>query len=109
MQILVIILVGVSVGVADALIKKLALAGSFWAAMKNPLALAVLALYALQIALFVYVFRHQWKLGIAGNVQMVFYSLTVIILGLIFFKEQLSLIQGMGIGLALVGVVLMSL
>lgn len=109
MQILVIILVGASVGVADALIKKLALAESFWDAVKNPLSLAILALYALQIALFAYIFKHQWKLGIAGNVQMVFYSLTVVILGFVLFKEQITLIQGMGIGLALAGVVLMSL
>ena len=109
MQILVIILIGVSVGVADALIKKLALAGNFSSALRNPLSLAILALYALQIALFVYVFRQQWKLGIAGNVQMVFYSLTIVILGIIFFREHISLIQGLGIGLALAGVALMSL
>ncbi|TAK95492.1 hypothetical protein EPO05_03835 [Patescibacteria group bacterium] len=104
-----IILAGVSVGVADALIKKLAVTGNFWSLAKSPSILAITLLYALQIALFVYAFKHQWKLGIAGNMQMVFYSLTVVVVGLIFLGEQLSWLQGLGIGLALAGVVLMSL
>lgn len=108
-QLSAIILVGVSVGIADVLIKKAASTGSFWAVFKNPLIITILLLYAAQLAFFVYVFRHQWKLGIAGNLQMVFYSLTVILSGLIVFGEKISLAQGIGIGLALIGVILMNL
>ncbi len=108
-QLLAIVLAGVSVGVADVLIKKVALTGSFWSIFKNPLMIVILLLYVAQIAFFVHVFRYQWKLGIVGNIQMVFYSLTMILLGLIIFGEKISLAQGAGIGLALIGVILMNL
>ena len=108
-HLLAIILAGVSVGVADALIKKVALTGSFWSAFKNPLMVFILLLYVAQIAFFVYVFRYQWELGIVGNLQIVFYSLTVILSGLLIFGEKISLVQGAGIGLALIGVILMNL
>ncbi len=66
-------------------------------------------LYIAQIVFFVYVFRHEWSLGIVGNLQMVFYSLTVVLSGLIFFGESISLLQGIGVGLALIGVLLINL
>lgn len=108
-QIFIIILAGISVGVADALIKKVALADNFWSAFKNPAILAILLLYFIQIVLFLYVFIHKWNLGIVGILQMVFYSFTVLIFGLLFFNETISLIQGIGIILAISGVVLMGL
>ena|SRR5665647_2291710 len=104
-----LIFAGISVGVADALIKKVAAADNFSSVLKNPWLLLVLFLYLIQIFLFIYIFRHNWNLGIAINIQIVFYSITVVLLGLIFFGESLSLIQGLGIVLALIGVVLMSL
>ena len=104
-----LIFAGISVGIADALIKKVSMADSFSSIFKSPWFLLVLFLYLLQIFLFIYIFRHNWNLGIAVNVQIVFYSITVVLLGLIFFGESLSLIQGLGIFLALIGVALMSL
>lgn len=107
-QIFALIFAGISVGVADALIKKVAIADSFSSVFKNPWLLLILFFYLIQIFLFIYIFRQNWNLGIAVNVQIVFYSITVVLLGLIFFGESFSLIQGLGIFLALIGVVLMS-
>ena len=107
-QLSVIILAGIFVGIADALIKKSALTGNFWNAFKNPLMLIILLLYIAQIILLVYIFKHQWNLGIVGNLEVVFYSLTVILSGLLFFGETISLTQGVGISLALIGVILMN-
>ena len=102
-----IVLAGLAVAIADALIKKTSVQGDLWLAFKNPWMVAVVTLYILQILFFVYVFMNDWQLGIVGNLQMVVYSLTVVITGLLFFGETISLIQGIGIILALVSVVLM--
>lgn len=109
LQALAIILAGVSIGVADFLIKKLAIAGNFWSELKSPLVIAIAILYIIQIAFLLYLFRNQGKIGIIGNLEMVFYSLTVVILGLTVFGEKLSIIQGVGILLALIGAILMSI
>lgn len=108
-QLLAVILAGMAVGVADALIKKTAISGSFISALKNPLMIAVLLLYVIQIIFFLYAFIHGWKLGILGNIQMVFYSITVILSGFLIFGETLSLTQTLGIILAIIAVILMNL
>lgn len=87
-QLSAIILAGISVGVADALIKKIALTGSFWSVFKNPLLAFVLILYFAQIIFFIYVFRRHWGLGITVNIQIVFYSLTVVLCGLFFSAKK---------------------
>lgn len=107
-QVSAIIMAGIAVGVADALIKKSTLSG-FWSAFHSPYMLAVLALYIAQVVFFIYVFVNGWELGIVGNLQMVFYSITVVTIGLIVFGEKISTIQWLGIGLALIGVVLMNI
>jgi len=104
-----IILAAIAVAIADALIKKTSLSGSFLLAIKSPWMIAVIGLYLLQIFFFIYVFMNNWDLGIVGNLQMVFFSLSVILLGFFAFGETLSTIQFLGIGLALVGVILMNL
>ena len=109
MQVSSVILAGVSVAIADALIKRIAVSNSFWGAIKHPWMVAIFALYVAQIVLFLYVFIHKWDLGIVGNTQMAFYSLTVVLSGIILFGETISLIQAVGIILTLVGVVLMNL
>lgn len=109
LQLLAIILAGVSVGIADALIKKITLTGSFWSAFKNQWMIIILLLYLAQIIFFIFLFKQNWNLGIVGNIQIVFYSITIILSGLIIFGENISIIQGIGIGLALIGVVLMNL
>lgn len=108
-QLLAIILAGIAVGIADVFIKKAAVSGSFVSALKSPLMIAVLFLYLIQIIFFLYVFIHGWKLGILGNIQMLFYSITVVLSGFLIFGETLSLIQMAGVILALVAVILMNL
>ena len=105
-----IILAAIAVAIADALIKKVSLSGGgFLLALKNPLMIAIIALYLLQIAFFLYVFMNNWNLGVVGNLQMVFFSLSVILLGFFAFGEVLSNVQFIGVGLALIGVILMNL
>lgn len=108
LQLGAIILAGISVGIADALIKKSALSGGFASAFSNPWMILVLLLYLFQVVFFVYVFINGWKLGIVGNLQMVFYSISVLVIGLIVFGEKITFVQGVGIALALIGVVLMN-
>ncbi len=107
-QLSAVILAGFAVAIADALIKKTSSQESFWQAFKNPWMIAVVLLYFAQVAFFVYVFMNDWHLGIVGNLQMVIYSITVVLAGLLFFNESLSLTQGIGILLALLGVILMN-
>jgi EamA domain-containing membrane protein RarD len=95
--------------VADSLIKKTAISGNLWQAVKNPVILAVFLLYLFQIFFLFYLFSHNWKLGIVGNLQMVFYSLIVALIGFVVFGESLSAFQLTGIGLALVAIIFMGL
>ena len=108
-QLFAVILAGLAVAIADALIKKTSATGSFWLAFKNPLMIAIFLLYFVQVIFFVLVFMHGWKLSIVGNMQMVVYSVTVVLIGLLFFGEKLSLVQGVGILLGLIGIILMNL
>ena len=108
-QLFTIILAGIFVGIADALIKKVSLAGSFGAALTNPWMLAIILLYLGQIILFIYVFINKWGLGSVGVLQVVFYSFTVIITGMLFFGEAMSLLKGTGIAFAIIGVILMNI
>ncbi len=108
-QLSAVILAGFAVAIADALIKKTSVEGNFWLTFKNPWMIAVVLLYFAQVAFFVYVFMNNWHLGIVGNLQMVIYSITVVLTGLLFFGESLSLTQGIGVALAVLSVVLMNL
>jgi len=108
-QFIVIILAGLAIAVADVFIKKAAIAGNFWLALKNPLIILAIILYCLQVFFLAYVFVHNWKLGIAGNLQIVFYSIAIVLMGILIFGEKLSLVKITGIGLALLSVFLMNL
>lgn len=55
-----IILAGISVAVADAVIKKIAVSEGFWLAFRNPWMIAVLLLYLVQMLFFLYVFVNRW-------------------------------------------------
>lgn len=107
-QIGAVILAGIAVAIADALIKKTSTSANFLDAIKNPFMLLVVLLYLLQIFFFVYIFMNNWHLGIVGNLQMIFYSMSVVLMGLLFFGETITLVQSIGIVLALVGVFLIN-
>ena len=108
LQVGAIILAGITVAVADALIKKTSFSGNFILTLKNPWMIAILMLYIAQILFFIYVFNNHWSLGIVGNLQMIFYSITVVLVGILAFGEKITSIQGAGIFLALLGVVLIN-
>ena len=54
-------------------------------------------------------FVKKYDLGMAGVFTAVFYGLTVVLIGLLFFGESISLVKWLGIVFALVGIVLMNL
>ena len=96
------------VAVADALLKKMTVSGSFLLAVLNPWMILVCILYFVQILFAVYVFMNKGELAIFGNIFIVFYSVLTIVMGIVLFGEHLSVWQGVGIALALVGAVLIN-
>lgn len=110
LEILLIVIAVSAVAIADVFEKKIAVnVSSFWTAIRNPLMIAVVMLYLLQIAIFLYVFVKKAELGTLGVIQTALYAVIVIGSGVLFFNEHISLLQGFGIGLAIIGVVLINL
>lgn len=104
-----IVLAVAAVAVGDVFLKKASLAGDFTRAVGSPwMALAVL-LYLYQIMFFTYAFVAGWRLSVVGMLQTVLYALIVLGAGVLYFKESLTVAQGLGMGLAFAGVVLMNL
>jgi len=110
LEIVLIIIAVAAVSVGDVLTKKVAFhTEEFWTAIRNPLMLAVAGLYMVQIVVFLYVFVRKAELGIVGIIQTALYAIIVIGSGVLFFKEEITLIHGIGIVVAITGVVLMNL
>jgi len=100
----------IAVGIADVLTKKIAFhSDNFWTALRNPLMFAVAALYITQIMVFLFVFVKKAELGIVGIIQTALYAIIVILSGILFFNEDISVVQGVGIGVAILGVILINL
>lgn len=109
-QIGIIVVAVVAVAVADVLTKKVAFnATSYAAALKNPLMIAVVALYLVQIGLFLYVFFRKAELGTVGIIQMALFAVIVVGSGMLFFGEHMTVVRAVGMGLAILGVVLVGL
>jgi drug/metabolite transporter (DMT)-like permease len=106
-RILAVVIAGILVAVADALIKRISLLGGLPEMLRSPLLVLVLALYAGQIGFFIYVFARRMELGIVGNLQIVAFSLTTLIISRFVFHETLSPIQIVGVALGLLGALLM--
>lgn len=104
----VVFVSAILIAVADALIKKASVPGDFWATIQSPWMLAVCGLYLIQILIVVYVFVQKGELAIYGNIFIVFYAISMILLGVFFFNEQLTTLQYVGIALALTGAVLLN-
>lgn len=110
LEIGLIILAVCSVGTADVLIKKVfSPRTGFFTDVKNPWMLAVMGLYLVQIVVFSFVFDRKAELGIVGIIQTALYAIIVIGSGILFFNEDVTLIQWIGIALAIGGVTLMNL
>jgi multidrug transporter EmrE-like cation transporter len=109
LQLTAVMLAGISVGVADALLKRLTAAAGFWGILRSPWMIAVIGLYIGQIVFFAYVFTKQWDLGVVGTTQVAFYAFTVVLTGLLLFGESLSLMRAVGIVVTVVGVLIVNL
>lgn len=57
---------------------------------------------------FLLAYRKGWDLSFAGLFANVIVALVLIPIGILFFKEKISLTQGMGIMLSIVGLILIS-
>ncbi len=105
-----ILLGALAVAVADVLDKKVAVSSNtFIDALKNPIIIPIVLLYLAQIVIYTYLFFRKSELGIVAMVQVALYTIVVVGSGVLFFKEKISLVQGIGIVLALGGVALMNL
>ena len=108
-QAIIVVLAGIAVAIADGLIKKATIGATFTDALKNPLMIGVLFLYTVQIVFFTYVFVNDWQLGVVGILQMVAYSVFVVMTGIFIFKESFTATQYLGFVLAVFGAVLINI
>jgi drug/metabolite transporter (DMT)-like permease len=109
LHVALIVAAGLSVAVADILIKKAgATSNSVATAMVNPLMAAAFGFYALQIILFAYVFVRRWDLGIVALMQMACYAAACVLMGRFLFGERVTLLQGLGMLLTFCGAALMN-
>lgn len=96
------------IAAADSLIKKSGMSGDFFSALMNPLMGSALVLYFIQVLLTLYIFLNKGELAIYANLFVAFYSILTIAIGVLVFKEHISVLQGLGIALALAGVFLIN-
>jgi drug/metabolite transporter (DMT)-like permease len=98
----------VAVAVADVLLKKATIHGSFEHALRSPWLWSAVSLYLLQIGFFTYAFISGGKLSFVGALQTVLYTLVVLGAGVLLYRETLTPTQIVGMLLAIGGVVLMN-
>lgn len=107
---LMILLSGALVALADGFIKKASLhQESLVAVLRNPLMIYVAIIYMFAVIAFSVAFIKQWDLGIVGIMQIIVYAVAVVLGGIIFFHEKLTLTHGIGIALALIAAVLLNI
>lgn len=106
---LALLAAAVTAAAADTLLRQAGAAPSLADALRNPLIIGVIVLYLVQIALLGITFVQHAKLGVIGSLQTVLYSLLVLATGFFIFHERLSPAQLVGVGFALVAVVLLAL
>ena len=104
----IILLAVMAVAVADVLLKKAAADGNLKVALSSPWMMCAVGLYLLQISLFTVAFILGWKLSIIGALQTALYALIVLAAGVLFYNEDLTRLQVIGIMLAIGGVVLIN-
>jgi multidrug transporter EmrE-like cation transporter len=98
----------VAVAIADVLLKKATVQGSFEHAVRNPWLWGAVALYLLQIGFFTYAFVSGWQLSHVGALQTALYAVIMLAAGVLLYRETLMPIQIIGMLLAVVGVVLIN-
>jgi drug/metabolite transporter (DMT)-like permease len=110
LQYLLVLLGGACVAIADVLIKRAAHPHEkLLDALNDPIMIPVALLYLCQIVIFSYVFLKRWELGLVGVLQMVCYTIIIIISGALFFNEKVTIPHAIGIVAAITGIVLMNI
>ncbi len=107
LSLLLVVIAVAAVAFADVFIKKASTLGSFSTVMKSPWIIAAILMYILQVVIFTYIFVMGTKLISVGMIQTGLYAVIVVVAGLIFFHEQVTFIELMGIILVLTGVMLL--
>ena len=107
-QLAVIGVAVVAVAVADVLLKKATVQGSFEQAIRSPWLWGAIGLYLLQVGFFTYAFVSGWKLSDIGILQTTLYALIVLASGVLLYRESVTPSQVVGMVLALGGVVLIN-
>jgi drug/metabolite transporter (DMT)-like permease len=107
-QVVIILMAVVAVGLADVMLKKATSQGRLVDALCSPWLYLAIALYLLQIGLFIIVFIAGWKLSMVGALQTALYGLIVLLAGLFLYHEKLSGLQIFGMIMAFGGVVMIS-
>ena len=99
----------IAVAVADVLIKRIVTRhDSFMPSLTHPHTLLVVLLYGVQVVIFAYVFFHKANLSFVGVIQTALYALVVVGSGVLFFGEKITFVNGLGMALAIFGVILLN-
>ena len=98
-----------AVAVADIFLKRAYAVGVFAKTLTNPWIIAAIILYLLQILIFAYLFSTGAKLWYVGIMQVIFYEIIILIASVVFFKEGITMVQAIGAGFAIAGVILLNL
>jgi drug/metabolite transporter (DMT)-like permease len=108
MYVAILLIAVLAVAVADVCLKRATLPGSLAHALRSPWTLAAVALYLLQVVLFVVVFVKGWKLTVVSVLQTSLYAVVTLGAGVLLFGEVLSAKQVLGVAFAIIGVLLLS-
>jgi drug/metabolite transporter (DMT)-like permease len=109
MNLVLVFLSAALIILADSLIKKAALGGSFTGAFLSPWMIVAYVAYFLQILLAILIFVNKGELAVYTNLFIVFYSLFGVLVGVLFFKETLSVFQLIGVLFAIAAAVFLNI
>lgn len=98
-----------AVAVADVLLKKTESIGSVGKALLSPWVIGAVVLYLFQIFILTHLFVSGAKLIHVGLIQLVLYSIIIVLAGIFIFGETLTVPHIVGIFLAISGIVLLNL
>jgi multidrug transporter EmrE-like cation transporter len=105
---LIILFVAViNVAVADVFIKQATVGNHLRAALLTPWMAGAVVLYVTQILALTYFFAKGWDFSSTSMLQLVAYTLIVVVAGALIFGESLTPMRVGGIALAIAGLALM--
>jgi len=107
-QTISILLAASACALADIFLKKATFQGSLGEALRSPWLLMAIGLYLLQAYFFIVAFIAGSKLSIMGTLLTALYALIILAAGVLFYQENLTNPQKLGVVLAIGGVVLIN-